>query len=357
MSYLIAIDDGHGMETAGKRTPAFPDGTVIRENQFNSAAAKFFAEEMRRCDCNIIFTAPTDVDTPLGTRVRTANNANADIFVSFHYNAFTGVWDQTKGGVSTHYYRESERSKRLAQYVQDELIKGTAQANRGIVPGGLYVTKYTTMPAILIEAGFMDVTKEAKLMLDVNFQKEVARETARGVCNYLGIPYVEEGSGGTPQTPTSEIPQYPGTSVRLGDKGENVKLIQQKLNSLGIDSGPVDGSFGSKTLSAVLIFQKVRGLEVDGRVGPKTWAELFVNIQGSIPETKPPYPGESLKKGYKGENVMLVQGRLNALGFNSGEVDGSFGSITLNAVLAFQRARGLEVDGRVGPKTWGALFG
>jgi N-acetylmuramoyl-L-alanine amidase len=346
MSYLIAIDDGHGMETAGKRTPAFPDGTVIRENQFNSAAAKLFAEEMKRCGCEIIFTAPTDVDTPLGARVRTANNAKADLFISFHYNAFTGIWDQTKGGVSTHYYVGSERSKRLAQYVQDELIKGTAQANRGIVPGNLYVNKYTTMPAVLIEAGFMDVTKEAKLMLDKSFQKEVAREAAIGVCKYLGIAYVEETAEETPPTQPVANPQYPGSSSKLGSKGENVRLIQIRLNEFGYYGGAIDGSFGPITHNAVIAFQLSNGLTVDGRVGPKTWERLF----------NPQYPGVASKRGSKGENVKLIQRRLNELGYNSGSVDGSFGPITHDAVIAFQKSKGLAMDGSVGPLTWAKLF-
>ena len=46
--YCIAIDDGHGMETAGKRTPPFPDGSVMRENEYNAAVAQFLEEMLRR---------------------------------------------------------------------------------------------------------------------------------------------------------------------------------------------------------------------------------------------------------------------------------------------------------------------
>jgi N-acetylmuramoyl-L-alanine amidase len=190
MGYLIAVDDGHGLETAGKRTPMFPDGTVIRENQFNSAVANFFTEEMKRCGINTLLTAPGDIDTALSDRVKAANSVKADLFISFHYNAFTGEWDKCKGGIGTYHNTGSVKGKRLAELVQNELIQGTAQVNRGIHEANFYVLKYTTMPAILIEAGFMDVRKEAELMLNVNFQKEVAREAAIGVCKYLGVTYV-----------------------------------------------------------------------------------------------------------------------------------------------------------------------
>ena len=44
----IAIDDGHGMETAGKRTPAFSDGSVMRENEFNRAVVAYLHDELIR---------------------------------------------------------------------------------------------------------------------------------------------------------------------------------------------------------------------------------------------------------------------------------------------------------------------
>lgn len=63
-----------------------------------------------------------------------------------------------------------------------------------------------------------------------------------------------------------------------------------------------------------------------------------------------------LKKKCNGGDVVALQGILNARGYNCGEVDGSFGSKTLAAVKAFQKAHGLEVDGIVGPATWTALL-
>ena len=63
-----------------------------------------------------------------------------------------------------------------------------------------------------------------------------------------------------------------------------------------------------------------------------------------------------LKKGCKGESVRALQGILNALGYNCGEIDGSFGNKTLAAVQTFQEASGLEKDGCVGAKTWTVLL-
>jgi len=70
----------------------------------------------------------------------------------------------------------------------------------------------------------------------------------------------------------------------------------------------------------------------------------------------PPTPG-TLRVGSRGEAVKALQTRLNALGFNAGEVDGIFGSKTLLAVQNFQKSKGLKPDGIVGPQTHNALAG
>lgn len=76
------------------------------------------------------------------------------------------------------------------------------------------------------------------------------------------------------------------------------------------------------------------------------------------PKPKPEKPdgsGPVLKKGLAGKPVKALQNRLKKLGFDPGPVDGLFGDKTLAAVKRFQKAKGLSVDGGVGPKTWDAL--
>ncbi|XRG81086.1 peptidoglycan-binding domain-containing protein [Rossellomorea sp. GAMAL-10_SWC] len=68
----------------------------------------------------------------------------------------------------------------------------------------------------------------------------------------------------------SKPPSYPGTILKSGSKGNSVKLVQKEL---GITE---DGIFGPITDRAVRNFQKKNGLTVDGKVGAKTWAKLFV---------------------------------------------------------------------------------
>lgn len=90
---LIALDDGHGKNTAGKRTPYIKSlGREIRENEFNEPVVDYLKAELQRCGFKTILTAPTDADTPLAQRVAIANNAKADLFISIHFNAFDGTF-------------------------------------------------------------------------------------------------------------------------------------------------------------------------------------------------------------------------------------------------------------------------
>jgi cell wall-associated NlpC family hydrolase len=117
--------------------------------------------------------------------------------------------------------------------------------------------------------------------------------------------------------------------LRVGSRGPAVMRLQKKL---GIAA---DGIFGPQTRAAVRKFQKRHGLLVDGIVGPQTRAALF----GRAPE----------QKVIRAWWVVPVQ---RALGVPA---DGLYGPVSRAAVRAFQKKRGLVVDGIVGPQTLGAL--
>ncbi|WP_067927611.1 peptidoglycan-binding protein [Alicyclobacillus shizuokensis] len=159
---------------------------------------------------------------------------------------------------------------------------------------------------------------------------------------------------------------YP--TVSIGSHGSTVVYLQNRLNALGYSCGKADGIFGPKTLAAVKKFQKAKHLTVDGIVGPKTWAALTGSTSSGGTSGKSSSSQSSsksstvtisstptLREGSSGSAVKTLQTALNQLGYSCGTVDGVFGSKTLSAVKKFQKAKGLVMDGVVGPKTWAAL--
>ncbi len=186
----IAIDSGHGLNTPGKRTPLFPDGSHIREWQFNHPTALKLGELLVGNGFEIVFVSPGEEDTPLATRTTRANQAKADLFVSIHYNAATGIWGSANG-TETYHHPSSSRGQKLAELIQKELIAETGRRDRGVKSANFQVLRETTMPAVLVECGFMDSLVEACLMLDEEYQTKCARAMAKGICAYFGKVYVE----------------------------------------------------------------------------------------------------------------------------------------------------------------------
>lgn len=230
--FIVAVDDGHEHDppNEGKRTPYIPGVGIIYENEFNRAAADFLLEALKRCGFRTVHTSVGDKFTSLAQRAKIANDANADIFVSIHYNHSGQAHPGSPGaqGVETLYYPEA-RAQKLAATVHKYLLRGTPQVNRGIKPRpDLVVLNSTKMPAILVEAGFMDDElagyREAKLMKSQAFQKEVAEEICQGVCEYFGVSYVD------PQQVDDGSPEVKTRFYRLYLDGKHVMSFQQKQN-------------------------------------------------------------------------------------------------------------------------------
>lgn len=188
--------------------------------------------------------------------VADSNSKNVDAHFAIHSNA--------GGGRGGEVFYTSPRGQKLASAVFKYIEPLTPTADRGVKNHEhLYELNKTNAVAALIEVAFHDNAEDANFILN-NIQA-IGEAIAHGICDYFNIDF---------KKPSSK-PSYPGHSTIKGDKGEIVKVIQTRLNHLGFPCGTADGSFGPKTLAAVKLFQKNKGLVVDGKVGPATWAKLF----------------------------------------------------------------------------------
>jgi N-acetylmuramoyl-L-alanine amidase len=139
--------------------------------------------------------------------------------------------------------------------------------------------------------------------------------------------------------------------LRPGGNGEPVRDLQRRLGALGHDlSGGEPGVFDAVTEAAVRAFQEARGLRVDGICGPQTWSALVES--GYRLGDRLLYRRRPMLRG---DDVVELQRRLNALGFDAGREDGILGDATTSALTEFQRNMGLATDGICGPATLAQL--
>ena len=137
------------------------------------------------------------------------------------------------------------------------------------------------------------------------------------------------------------------TEIGRGAGGPPIRDLQARLHALGFRTEPdVPGEFDVATEAAVREFQQRRHLMVDGVVGPTTWQEMVE--AGFALGDRTLYLRHPMVRG---DDVRALQAALNALGFDAGKEDGSFGPRTDRAAREFQRNVGVPGDGIVGAST------
>jgi len=161
-----------------------------------------------------------------------------------------------------------------------------------------------------------------------------------------------------------------GITLQSGNKGSDVKKLQENLITMGYDCGRcgADGDFGQDTYNAVKKFQSDYGLTQDGIAGPQT-NQAIANALKTGNNGVPNYImhksnanstasstvsiGITLQSGNKGNEVKKLQQNLITMGYECGRcgADGDFGQDTYNAVKQFQSDYGLSQDGIAGPQT------
>jgi len=189
----VCIDMGHSMNTAGKQTPPYVDGLVIKEAQQNYPIGFLVKDILKYNGVNVVVTnSDISYDMSLHDRVAVEKSVDADCFVSFHKNAGPKYEWSAPNGTETYCYKFGANGEKLARYVQNEVIDETDDYNRGIKEANFYVLKYTKSPAILCELGFMTNKGDAADMLNKTSQKRYAEAVAKGILKYLEIEYKEE---------------------------------------------------------------------------------------------------------------------------------------------------------------------
>ncbi|OWA37175.1 hypothetical protein B9G55_03650 [Saccharibacillus sp. O16] len=173
---VIVIDAGHGDHDPGAV------GNSIREKDINlGIALKVEAMLKKNPKVDVVMTRSDDTFLELKERVRVAQNVKADVFVSIHNNSGSAA----ATGTETYYQRAG--SKSLATILHKYLLAATGLTDRKVQYGNFHVIRETTMPAALLEVGFVSNAKDAAKLKDEAFQQRVAEAIAKGLFEYLGV--------------------------------------------------------------------------------------------------------------------------------------------------------------------------
>ncbi len=151
--------------------------------------------------------------------------------------------------------------------------------------------------------------------------------------------------------------------IRVDSRGEAVKRAQNRLEELGYYSDDITGVNDKATQAAIKLFEAKHGLMKDGELDPADQNVLYsakaLNATAVVtpaPTATPAPPSGTVYPGDQGEDARKVQQRLKDLGYYTGEVDGKFGTSSVNALKAFQKANSIDADGVCGVKTRAILF-
>ncbi|MDI6816861.1 MAG: N-acetylmuramoyl-L-alanine amidase [Actinomycetota bacterium] len=182
---IVALDAGHG----GKDPGAVAKSNGLKEKDVNLAVALKVRDLLKSAGIEVVMTRETDVFLELSQRATTANNANADVFISIHHNSSV---NNALDGTAVYSHPNSQEGARLAKIIQDELVKafgwaGVKGKDDGIKTADFKVLRETLMPAVLCESAFLSNADEAALLATDEFRQKEAEGIFKGIAKYLGV--------------------------------------------------------------------------------------------------------------------------------------------------------------------------
>lgn len=190
----VILDNGHGKETKGKRSPVWPDGSQLYEWEFNRDIVCRLSEMLVRSGIPYEVLVPEMSDVPLSERCRRANEiydreAGNCILLSIHGNAGGGTgWEayttrgETKAdGLASLLYDEAEwEFAREGWRIRKDFADGDADKE-----SDFYILKHTKSQAVLTENFFMDNERDCRLMISAEGRDRIARVHFNAIKRYM----------------------------------------------------------------------------------------------------------------------------------------------------------------------------
>lgn len=176
-SKVVVIDPGHGGRDPGAV------GNGLYEKNVVFSISNLVIAELRRRGINAISTRSTDVEVDLQPRVDKAEGVRANAFVSIHANAIS-LSRPDINGLETYYYSSSS-GYRLARNIHNSVLRATGMSDRGIREARFYVLRQTSMPAVLVETGFITGARDSANFKSDAYRQKIAQGIVNGIISYL----------------------------------------------------------------------------------------------------------------------------------------------------------------------------
>ncbi len=173
---VVLIDPGHG----GKDPGAVGLGG-LREKDIILPISKRIAQVLQQNGVQVVMTRDSDYFVTLPGRVKLAERANADVFVSIHANA-VGPGRSDVSGLETYYY---DSGLGLARTVHNSILQSVNVKDRGVRRARFFVLRKSSMPSILVETGYLTGREDNAKLRSSAYQNQMADAIARGILQYL----------------------------------------------------------------------------------------------------------------------------------------------------------------------------
>lgn len=173
---LVIIDPGHGGQDPG----TVGINGVVEKNIVLPISLEV-AKELEKQGITVRLTRDRDNFISLDGRTDLANNANADLFVSIHANAIN-LSRPDVNGLETYYYKSG---RRLAEVIHWNVLNNVNIKDRKIRRSRFFVLRHSTMPAVLVEVGFLTGREDSRNLQNSNHRSQIAKAIARGIVQYV----------------------------------------------------------------------------------------------------------------------------------------------------------------------------
>lgn len=240
MSPLVVIDPGHGGSDAGAV------GNGLQEKDITLGTALKLRDALERCGIRVVMTRTKDapvlqngtVGQDLSARAGIANRNNANLFISWHADSFS---NPEVNGVAAWIYPSTRgtETETIARNIVDSVAAAAGQNNRGVFTADFAVLRETSMPAVLVESGFITNPREAARLAADDFQRIQAEAAAKAICQFFGLPYAAPAA----PAPSPSDPSVPASPFPAEKLPEWARDAIYRVYRAGLMAGYDDGTF------------------------------------------------------------------------------------------------------------------